>query len=111
MSEAAQILRDVQAAATAPAGQGISTFRLTIASPIGTAVDGRRALPGATAGEARSVIWKLGTLGRCASSPVGFPTALGQAPPVGDRMQGHRRVRIVGEPILGGLHHVYRWVA
>ncbi len=37
--------------------------------------------------------------------------ALDQAPPAGDRGSGGPGTRVVGEPILGGLHHVYRWAA
>ena len=37
--------------------------------------------------------------------------ALAQAPPAGDREHGGSGARVVGEPVLGGLHHVYRWAA
>ena len=37
--------------------------------------------------------------------------ALGQEPPAGDRKPGSRGTRVVAEPVLGGLHHVYRWAA
>ncbi len=37
--------------------------------------------------------------------------ALGQAPPAGDRPHRDHGTCVVGEPILGGLHHVYRWAA
>ena len=37
--------------------------------------------------------------------------ALEQTPPGGDRGHGARGTRFVGKPVLGGLHHVYRWAA
>ncbi len=37
--------------------------------------------------------------------------ALRQVPPAGDRRHGGPGTRVVGEPVLGGLHHVYRWAA
>jgi hypothetical protein len=37
--------------------------------------------------------------------------ALAQTPPAGDRGHGASGTRVVGEPVLGGLHHVYRWAA
>lgn len=61
VAQAAQILRDVQAVAGAPSGQGITTFSMTTVSPNPslTIVDGRAVLPDpkATTGETRSIIW------------------------------------------------------
>ena len=37
--------------------------------------------------------------------------ALGQVPPAGDRERSDCGTRVIGEPVLGGLHHVYRWTA
>ena len=37
--------------------------------------------------------------------------ALEQTPPGGDRGHSACGTRIVGKPVLGGLHHVYRWAA
>ena len=37
--------------------------------------------------------------------------ALGQVPPAGERACGRPGTRVVGDPVLGGLHHIYRWAA
>jgi outer membrane lipoprotein-sorting protein len=59
VAQAAQILRDVQAVAAAPAGQGVATFTMTIVVPFLTVVDGRAVIPDpeADTDEARSNIW------------------------------------------------------